>query len=284
MDRVRKQLEDNELSDLVSVLDSINSEQNSEDIAAFLFSIENNKMIIENQIPISFNNMLSKDGDLKIVFIVFYSALIYHLAKLMKAKEYKIPRYLTFSGTGSKILGIADSNSKLSGLQKLTNIIFQKIYATTESNIELVQHKEPKEITCRGGLHSDADVDIENIKSVLIGNKENTLITDNKITYENLNDEKLLNSIIDEVNEFIDMLFNINNNFNFSDKFGVNPAQLDNNIKTLKEDMMQYLKSGIEIKKQDLRGKTNINLEEPLFFYPLVGALNKLAYNAVTTS
>jgi hypothetical protein len=127
-------------------------------------------------------------------------------------------------------------------------------------------------------------VDIENIKSVLIGNKENTLITESKITYENLNDEKLLNSIIDEVNEFIDMLFSINNDFNFSDKFGVNPAQLDNNIKTLKEDLMRYLKSGIEIKKQDLRGKTNINLEEPLFFYPLVGALNKLAYNAVTTS
>ena len=228
--------------------------------------------------------MLSKDGDLKIVFIVFYSALIYHLAKLMKAKEYKIPRYLTFSGTGSKILGIADSNNKLSGLQKLTNIIFQKIYDTTESNIELVQHKEPKEITCRGGLHSDADVDIENIKSVLVGNKENTLITDNKITYENLNDEKLLNSIIDEVKDFIDMLFSINNDFNFSDKFGVNPEQLDENIKTLKEDLMRYLKSGIEIKKQDLRGKTNINLEEPLFFYPLVGALNKLAYNAVTTS
>ena len=40
----------------------------------------------------------------------------------------------------------------------------------------------------------------------------------------------------------------------------------------------------IEIKKQDLRGKTNINLEEPLFFYPLVGALNNLAYNAVKTS
>jgi hypothetical protein len=284
LEKVRKQLDDNELNDLVSVLDSINSGQNSEDIAAFLFSIENNKMIIENQIPISFNNMLSKDDDLKIVFIVFYSAIIYHLAKLMKAKSYKTPRYITFSGTGSKVLGIADSNSKLLGLQKLTNIIFQKIYGVTESNIELIQHKEPKEITCRGGLHSDTDVDIENIKSVLIGNREDSLISEIKITYEKLNDEALLKSIISEVNEFIDLLFSINNDFNFSDKFGVNPAKLDNNINILKQDLMRYLKSGIEIKKQDLRGKTNINLEEPLFFYPLVGALNHLAYNAVTTS
>jgi len=291
LDKIRKLLEDNELNDLVSVLDTISNEQNSEDIAAFLFSIENNKMIIENQIPISFNSMLSKDGDIKIVFITFYSALIYHLAKLMKANGYDVPRYLTFSGTGSKILGITDSNGKLLGLQKLTNIIFQKVYgSTTESNIEIVQHKEPKEITCRGGLHSDADVEVENIKTVLIGNKKdelvanklNPLITGINITYEDLKDEKFLNSVVEEVKSFIDLLFSINNDFNFSDKFGVNPAQLENNKETLKEDLMQYLKSGIENKKQELRGKTNINLEEPLFFYPLVGAINKLALKTVS--
>jgi hypothetical protein len=286
LDKIRKQLNDNELHDLEAVLETINSTQNSEDIAAFLFSIENNKMIIEKQIPISFNKMLSKDDDLKIVFIVFYSSLIYHLAKLMKANSYKIPRYITFSGTGSKVLGIADSNSNLLGLQNLTNIIFQKIFSVTESNIELVKHDEPKEITCKGGLHSasDADIDIEKIKSVLVGVREDILVSNNMITYEELKNEDLLSSVISEVNAFVDLLFNIIFEYNLFDKFGVNPAQINNNIMTIKLDLMRYLKSGIEMKRQDLRGKSNIVLEETLFFYPLIGALNNLAYNAVTTS
>ena len=41
---------------------------------------------------------------------------------------------------------------------------------------------------------------------------------------------------------------------------------------------MRYLKSGLDLKKIDLSGNTNTNIEETLFFYPLVGALNNLAY------
>lgn len=289
-DKIKKLIGDNAESDLEQVLDNISYNQNSEDIAAFLFSIENNKRIIENHIPISFNAMLSKDSDMKIVFVIFYSALIYHLAKLMKVNNYDPPRYLTFSGTGSKLLSITDSHNKLLGLERLTNIIFQKIYGVIESKMEIIQHSEPKEITCRGGLHSDTDVEVENIKTVLIGDKEddlvankaNTFVKGISITYESLNDTKLLNSVVDEVKSFIDLIFSINDEFNFSDKFGVNPGQLENNKTTLKEDLMQYLKSGIEIKKLELKGKTNINIEEPLFFYPLVGAINKLALKAVT--
>ena len=44
---------------------------------------------------------------------------------------------------------------------------------------------------------------------------------------------------------------------------------------------MQYLKSGLAIKKKELQGNTNVNIEEPLFFYPLVGTLNKLAFKIV---
>lgn len=280
--KIREQLENNELQDLVSVLDDINSEQSSEDIAAFFFSIENNKLIQENQIPISFKKMLSNDSDLKIVFIVFYSAIIYHLAKLMKVKGLDAPRFLTFSGTGSKVIAIADSNAGLLGLQKLTNLIFKKIYSNTETNIEIKQHQEPKEITCRGGLLSDADLDIEDIKTVLIGDKDNTVIPGSSLNYSQINDEKILKGIVDEVKSFIDLLFDLNNEFNFSNKFGVNPANLSDYQNVLKEDLMRYLKSGLETKKQDLSGKTNINIEEPLFFYPLVGALNNLAYKIVT--
>lgn len=279
---IDKLLSDNNLYDLQAVLQEIKEEQSSEDIVAFFFSLENNKTIQERSIPISFNDKLANDDDLKIVFLIFYSSIIYHLAKLMKQKEMKAPRYITFSGTGSKVISITDRGNDLNALQKLTKLIFEKIYAgESVGNIELKQHPEPKEITCKGGLLSETTIDVDDIKNVLIGDKENTLVPETSLNYTSVNDAKL-NSIIAEVNSFLDLIFALNTDFNFTKNFGVNPAKIDSYKETLKEDLMQHLKSGLAIKTKELAGNTNINVEEPLFFYPLVGALNKLAFKIVT--
>jgi hypothetical protein len=278
-----KLLSDNNLYDLQAVLKEIKEQQSSEDIVAFFFSLENNKTIQERNIPINFNDKLANDDDFKIAFLIFYASLIYHLSKLMKYKGFEAPpRYLTFSGTGSKIISITDRGNELNGLQKLTKLIFEKIYAGVSiGTIELIQHPEPKEITCKGGLLSETNIDIEEIKTVLLGDKENTLVPDTKFNYSNVND-KTLNSIISEVNTFLDLIFSLNTDFNFTKNFGVNPAKIDDYKAILKEDLMQHLKSGLSIKTKELSGNTNINVEEPLFFYPLVGALNKLAFKIVT--
>lgn len=279
---IDKLLSDNNLYDLQAVLQEIKEEQSSEDIVAFFFSLENNKTIQERSIPISFNDKLANDDDLKIVFLIFYSSIIYHLAKLMKQKEMKAPRYITFSGTGSKVISITDRGNDLNALQKLTKLIFEKIYSgESVGSIELKQHPEPKEITCKGGLLSETTIDVDDIKNVLIGDKENTLVPDTSLNYTSVNDAKL-NSIIAEVNSFLDLIFALNTDFNFTKNFGVNPAKIDSYKETLKEDLMQHLKSGLAIKTKELAGNTNINVEEPLFFYPLVGALNKLAFKIVT--
>ena len=151
----QKLLTDNNLYDLQAVLKEIKEEQSSEDIIAFFFSLENNKSIKDKNLQsnLSFNDKLANDDDFKIVFLIFYSSLIYHLAKLMKQKGMKAPRYLTFSGTGSKVISITDRGNDLNALQKITKLIFEKIYAGDSiGTIELKQHQEPKEITCKGGL------------------------------------------------------------------------------------------------------------------------------------
>jgi hypothetical protein len=231
---------------------------------------------------LSFNEKLANDDDLKIVFIIFYSSIIYHLAKLMNKKGLKPPRYLTFSGTGSKVISITDRDKDLKALQKLTKLIFEKVFGEAVGNIELIQHPEPKEITCKGGLLSETHIDIEEIKTVLIGDKENTLIPERNLNYTEINNEVKLESIVDEVKTFIDLVFGLHTEFNLTKNFGVNPAKIEDYKTILKEDLMQYLKSGLENKTKELSGNTNINVEEPLFFYPLVGALNKLAYKIVT--
>jgi hypothetical protein len=280
---IEKILTDNNLPDLLAVLNEIKEEQNSADIIAFFFSLENNKTIQERGIPISFNNKLANDDDLKIVFLIFYSSIIYHLARIMKQTKMKPPRYITFSGTGSKIISITDRGKDLNSLQKLTKLIFNKIYdGESVGNLELKQYPEPKEITCKGGLLAETAIDIDEIKNILIGDKQNFIITPNtNLNYGDVNDD-ILKSVIDEVNSFLDLIFTLNTEFNFTKNFGVNSTNIDSCKEILKEDLMQYLKSGFAIKKKELQGNTNVSIEEPLFFYPLVGTLNKLAFKIVS--
>src|SRR5690606_27660571 len=72
--------------------------QRSDDIAGFFFSLENNRDLQKRNIDASFAKELRQDADFRIVFLIFYSAIIYHLAKLMKAKGLEMPAYITFSG------------------------------------------------------------------------------------------------------------------------------------------------------------------------------------------
>ena len=57
--------------------------------------------------------------------------------------------------------------------------------------------------------------DVEDIKTVLIGDKENTLVPDTKLNYTSVNDTKL-NSIVAEVNSFLELVFSLNTDFNFT--------------------------------------------------------------------
>jgi hypothetical protein len=198
----------------------------------------------------------------------------------MHAKSIEIPRYIIFSGTGSKTLSITDGSADFNKLQKLTKIIFSKVYSTDNvGKIELQQDKKPKEVSCKGALMIDTDIDdVDDIKTVLLGTEENIIIPEKNITYTKVNDLDILNGIKKEVENFVEILFDIHKEFNFTKNFGVNASKLSEYQAILKEDTMQYLKSGIERKLDELNGNLDIDIEESLFFYPLVGALNKLAY------
>ncbi len=179
---------------------------------------------MEENIPISFNQLLTDDDEYKIVFIVFYSAIIYHVAKLMKAKNMPPPRHITFSGTGSKIINIPDESSDLTSMQLLTKLLFEKVYDEPTEKIKLWQHTEPKQITCKGGLLNDRIIDIEEIKAILLGDLENTIVSNASVSYSDVNNDRIANSVVHEVHQFIDLLFSLDAEINFEDKFGVNKS------------------------------------------------------------
>lgn len=274
-------LRENKQNELLRVYTSIVEEQRSQDIVAFFFSLEENKHIKEQQIPITFHSMLKEDEDFKIVFVVFYTAIVYHLAKLMRAKGLEMPRHILFSGRGSKVVNIADPSPKLSSLSNLTRLVFKHVYQAEADSIELEQYPEPKEITCKGGLLSDVDVDIDQIKTVLLGTGNEIMVPEQPFKYPEINDATL-QQVLGEVNEFMQLLFAIHTEYNFTHHFGVNPSHLANYKQLLQEDLMEYLKSGYQLKLKELSGNQDVNVEETLFFYPLTGALNRLVFKIAT--
>jgi hypothetical protein len=230
--------------------------------------------------------MLAKDDSLKIIFLIFYAAMIYHIAKIMKIKNFKMPRYLAFSGNGSKVLRIL--SNKTTVLAHLAKLIFEKVYENPyhEDDLEVIMDQDsPKEVTCKGGLKrsnslkfdspDDGKEDklIEKIKAVLIGSTDDRFGVRSD-TYEKIN-ENTLSSVAEEVRKYIDLLFTLNEDFNFKQKLNVNTSDLENYKKILLKDLAQNVKIGFSHKKAE--SDTKDPIEETLFFYPLIKGINNLA-------
>lgn len=280
---LNKLLVDNRFLGLSKVEEQIRKEDKSEDLIAFYFSLEKNKTIRDNHIPISISDHLSNDSELKIVFILFYSSIIYHIAQLMKKKNLEIPENILLTGTGSKVIPLISGDSNFTKLEKLTQLIFEHVYQEKIGfTIELNQEKSPKEITAKGGLYKGKDeMELADIMTVLLGDTENTFVSGKKITYDKFEQEIGYDSIEKEVNHFIEMIFSLHDELNFNTSFGVDPRLLKPSKDLLQAGIMKHLKTGLERKKKEL-GDHATEIEESLFFYPLIGGLNELAYKLVT--
>lgn len=276
---IKSVLEDNSLSDLEDIFEQNLKSKISSNIASFFFSLKNNseiqaKRLVEN---VDFNTMLLLDTKYKIVFIIFYSAIIYHLAKIMKAKGEEMPRHIAFSGNGSKVIRVLTSSDKT--LEKFTKKIFEKVYSQNypSDGLTILQNVDnPKEVTCKGGLSNPLKQSYEDIASTKIVYKSVNDGQDDfirKETYAGINDA-YLNKVVDEVKTFINFVFELNNEFSFKNNFG--SVELSMNIakEECMRDLLTYTKNGLENKKKEV--SDNDIIEETFFFYPLSGMLNAL--------
>lgn len=280
--KIEQLLSDNGIQDMVDVMNDINSTQHSENIIAFFFSIADNKKIKDNKFPISFQELIKDDEELRVLFLIFYSSIIYHLAKLMKTKGFKVPCDVIFSGTGSKVINIVDKNIRLEKLKTLTQLIFSKVYKEDNLSIEITQPQQPKEITCKGGLLCDTQINPESIQSSLLGDAGDTILPKAHLKYSTI-DDTLLNSVVEEFNSFVDTIFEIDEDYNFAKEFTLNPSTLEFIKSNIKLEVMKDLKIGVKVKKDELKNSPNSNIEETMFFYPLVGIINRFANRIAST-
>ena len=204
-----------------------------------------------------------------------------------------MPRYLCFGGNGSKIISALDNSPRLDILAQFSKLMIEQVYGAKygEPNqtdtLTLKKVAEPKELTCKGGLYETKDVNIDDKMVVLLGDAAQTMVNgassafpQHRVFYSAI-EAQLHQDVCTEVRNFIDTFMALNYNINYNRNFGVNIAKLDFYTAELKTDLMQYLLQGID-RTQQLSGMGNqAEVEESLFFFPLVGALNSLARRIV---
>ncbi|MBO4699376.1 hypothetical protein J5690_07180 [bacterium] len=252
--------------------DEIYNKGVTSDFISFLFSLAS-----PDRPSLNFMEKLKSNQNLKYVFLIFYAAIIYHIAKFMKAKELKKPLTVCFSGNGSKTLQVLSEDEEI--LEKFIKTIFEKVYGEKYSKTEgfclKYNTEQPKEATAKGGLiDKDEKVSDEN-KSVLLGIDDTTIATEENC-FDNIS-EDMKEKIVESVGNFINFLFrDLNKEFCFYNQFGTNPNIVKEVVEIANQNLKQYLDDGIEKAKEYITNREE-PINETLFFYPIVGMLNKLA-------
>ena len=287
-------IKDHNLRNLSSSF-SANSKLSSSDMNSFFFSIETNKEVKEAGLKFSFSDMLAGDDDAKFVFLIFASSIFYHLAKLMSVLEKRMPRHILFSGKGSNILKLLDPDPRMRNTEKLVRHIFEKVYDRPyhKEGISIISSGDPKGVTCMGGIELlkkkvsadrsmpiDDDVD----KVILIGDRNNRLSTleifrdealkQYQFNYGDLNDSRIKRSVVEEVQTFINILFEICYEEGLFRKFLINYSKLGGYKSILERDLLSDLESGISSRIGQI--SDNEPVAETMFFYPLIGRIYRL--------
>lgn len=276
-DEFSKILDANEPA-LKGIILSIKDRNNSNDAINALFSLEDNKQLLSKKLNISFLDKLRNDDEFKVIFLIFFMAHIFHVAKIFKSKGLQVPAQFAFSGTASKLLSILDASEEKHLLKDLIKRTFKKLLNKEEiPDIEILWASNPKELSSKGSLHINQgqNINVKDIKEVLIAEGE-TLSANPDLTYESLNGSEM--RALKEYDEFLDFFFRLNMEISYKDLFGIENKTLKLVKELLNNKKENHLRVGIEQKIKENGNTANSKIDETLFFYPLTGSLGEIAY------
>lgn len=271
------------------------NDSSAEEVNNFLFTLEANPEVrraLNNPGLLSYNALLAQDADLKLLFLYFYAALVYHVAGMMKQRGQKMPGYVLFSGTASKVIEILSGDDY--AITDLTRRIFERMYGETyadNEHFEVRREKNrPKELTCKGGLlmtgHQLNQLSggnarqlqqrMQEINRVFAGIETKGAATP---TPGEILEEAALDEVVKSVETFHAFLLDLHLDFDFTDHLGVSKDALrvfrsEANL-GLKESLMAGL-------SQRLSREESAKLEESPFFYPITANLVRLSLRLAT--
>jgi hypothetical protein len=263
--------------ELEDVISQIKENNLPEDLISFFFSLDSHPNIGDND-DLDFADRLKHDSELKIVFVVFYASIIYYLGRLLNINDIQAPNTITLSGTGSKIINILNTSANSKGVVALSKLAFNAGFGSEAINeLKVISDPHPKEITCKGGLSAgQVNLDFDTSKSLLIGNK---CVAPGELSLKEI-DGNILNLIASDIENFYDSLLD-SKALDFMDLFMIPNTNIAEYKAMLKGDIQSHLK-GAHLDLKPLNGgNENTELNDTLFFVPIMTSLQELAFQNV---
>jgi hypothetical protein len=275
-DRIKAVLEsnatDSAVRDVLSIFDSDNN-RHPANMASFLFSLRDNQNLKNvNKNKIDFNELLQDDEQFKIVFVIFYTAIIYHIAQIVKLKRLPLPRHISLSGNGSKVIKIISTDCSIlsSYTKKIFEMVTEQTFGSNPLGIIGLDKEGSKESTCKGGiLGSEPDGNLE--KQVILKSTGNELLSD--VVFGSI-DEAYKKTVEQSAQKFFEFFFSLCSKFNMKDNFGITNNSINTAKQYCNQDLATFINRGLDIQRKDYEDSDP--LRETLFFYPLKRFLSNL--------
>ncbi len=245
---------------------------NSAGVLEFIFSHPNefnfNENIIQSQIVS--------------VVVMHFAAIIYYIARIVKLEKLSAPKYINFTGMGSKYINIITSSD--SELAELIKVIF-KLTGVEVETITVNREENPKEVTALGALYmlnpNSTNVQLPQSKVVYCIDGEEEL--DDALTYNNVLNgnlsEKFMNNTMTEVGKFMEIL-SANEFKNNIGNLGISYSYETLVQNGLKRDTLEssYMTALDKVRKENC-DYPDSNLMDAPFFWALKDTLYIIANN-----
>ena len=245
-------------------------------MASFLFSLRDNQNLKNvNKNKIDFNELLQDDEQFKIVFVLFYTAIIYHIAQIVKLQQLPLPRHISLSGNGSKVIKIISTDSSIlsSYTKKIFEIVTGQSYDGNQLDIIGLNKEGSKESTCKGGILGIEPTGNKD-KQVILKSSGDELMAD--VVFGAV-DDAYKNMVERSAGKFFEFFFSLCSKFNMKDNFGITNNSISTAKKYCDQDLATFINRGLEQQRKDYEDSDP--LRETLFFYPLKGFLSNLINN-----
>lgn len=228
---------------------------------------------LSNDAKTQFTDELKK-STFKINFLLFFSAIIYHVAQLMKVKQLPIPDCICISGNGSKVIDLITTDK--AKLSTICEYFIKSVYNTVPTNylpnLILPNQNERKEATSYGGLYKWNT--ITPLSFSYLGVKTSEFEDYQSVKQFKDITSNLDSSVKENLAEFITTFIKMNEIINFKDKLGI---EMD--LQALKNYLLKHIEGNYSHIKEKEKAvvKNDHKINDSIFFWPLRGILFDLS-------
>lgn len=274
---------DPNLSYLDVILAEVSASKRSRDISAYLFSIESappiRRLSLLDRSPLSFKALLRDDIQLKPVFVYFYTAIIYYVAKAVLHAGVDKPRRICFSGTGSKILNILGRPELVRAYtEHLFSSVFGQKYSSLHPLELMIEQDAPKQVTCKGGIELERLIRNGQVSQSIFSPaniaacKDNYSITSvSSYTNDSLRGLQARESIHQAVCEYNAAFLQMLSEY-WCEEFGITAETVNTMRKILDKDVPAYMTAAIK-RMIPHDAPADERVEDVPFFYPIIGII-----------